>query len=109
MRQNSPDYRRVFNAGDDFDLPPTALAGLDLDIKNSLEPLHPGHRLVALVGRLVQPVFPGLLTPLASPAPFSRSDTHTKLTIGGENPVKARQIRARLRTRPARPGQPASQ
>ena len=52
---------------------------------------------MALGGRLVQPALPGLLTPLASPAPFSQSDTHTKLTIGGENPVKARQICARLR------------
>ena len=31
-------------------------------IKHPLEPLHPGHRLVALRWRLVQPVLPGRLT-----------------------------------------------
>jgi hypothetical protein len=71
MRQNPLDHRRVFNAGDDLDLPGAPLAGLDVDIEHPLQPLHPGHRRMALGGRLVQPVFPGRLTPLASPAPLT--------------------------------------
>jgi hypothetical protein len=97
MRQNSLDYRRVFNAGNDLDLTTAPFAGLDIDVKDTLEPLHPGHRLVALVRRLVQPVSPGRLTPLAPPAPLGRRYPHTKFAIGRENPVKARQICAWLR------------
>ena len=82
----------LFDASDDLDLPVTLLAGLDVDIKHPVQPLHPGHRLVALGGRLVQPVFPGRLTPLAATAPLGRHDTHPKLAIGGEHPVKACQI-----------------
>jgi hypothetical protein len=66
-------------------------------IKYTLEPLHPGHRRVALSGRLVQPIIPSGLTLLATPAHPRGSDTHTKLAIGmvrqsNEHPVKARQI-----------------
>ena len=32
MRQNSLDYRRIFNAGDDLDLPRAPLAGLDINV-----------------------------------------------------------------------------
>jgi hypothetical protein len=32
MRQNPLDYRWVFNAGDDLDLPGAPLAGLGVDI-----------------------------------------------------------------------------
>ena len=52
---------------------------------------------MALGGRLVQPVFPGGLTPLASAAPLGRRDTYTKFAIWSENPVKARQVCAWLR------------
>jgi hypothetical protein len=48
MRQNSLNHRRIFNADNDLDLPGAPLAGLNLDIKNSLEPLHPCHRSMAL-------------------------------------------------------------
>jgi hypothetical protein len=58
MGQDSLDYRRIFKACDDLDLPSTALAGLDIDVKYTLEPLHPGHRGMTLGGRLVQPVSP---------------------------------------------------
>jgi hypothetical protein len=34
MRQNPLDYRRVFNASNDLDLPRAPLAGLDLDVNN---------------------------------------------------------------------------
>ncbi len=53
MRQNPLDYRRVFNAGNDLDLPGAPLTGLNIDIKY----------------------------PLAPPAPLSRSDTLTKLAV----------------------------
>jgi hypothetical protein len=53
MRQNSLNHPRIFNAGDDLDLPSTALAGLDIDVKYTLEPLHPRHRRMALGGRPV--------------------------------------------------------
>ena len=96
MRQNPLDHRRVFDASDDLDLPRAPLAGFDVDIKHPLQPLHPGHRLVALGGRLVYPVLPCRLTPLASPAPLRRCHTNTKLAIGCENPVKTRQICAWL-------------
>jgi len=96
MRQNPLDNRRVFNAADDLDVPRAPLAGLDVDIKHPFQPLHPGHRLVALGGRLVYPVLPCRLTPLASPAPLRRCHPDTKLAIWSENPVKARQICARL-------------
>jgi hypothetical protein len=86
MRQNPLDYRWVFNAGDDLDLTGTALAGLDIDVEHSFEPLHPGHRHMALRRRLVLPAFPGGLTPLAPPSPPRRRNTHTKLAIGGEMP-----------------------
>jgi hypothetical protein len=62
-------------------------------IEHSFEPLHPGgHRRMALSGRLVQPVFPSGLTPLAPPAPPHRYHPHTKFAIGmvrqsAENPV----------------------
>ena len=57
--------------------------------------------------RLVQPVLPAKLTPLApparkfAPAPLGKRDMHTKLAIGRiaaphEHPVKARQIHMRL-------------
>ena len=42
--QNLLDNRWVFNTGNDLDLTGTALAGLDVDVEHSLEPLHPGHR-----------------------------------------------------------------
>ena len=51
---------------------------------------------MALGGRLVQPVFPGGLTPLASAAPLGRRDTHTKLAVRRENTMKTRQICAGL-------------
>ena len=97
MRQNPFDDSRIFNAGNDLDMPGTPLAGLKLDIKSSLEQLHPRHRHMALSRRLVQPVLPGRLTPLASPAPLRRCHPDTKLTIGreaapSEHPVKAGQI-----------------
>ncbi len=68
----SPVVRHsLFNAAvrrldDDLDLTGTALAGLNVDVKYPFQPLHPGHRLVALGGRLVQPVFPGVLAWLAT-------------------------------------------
>ena len=96
MRQNPLDYRRVFDASNDLDPTRTALAGLDIDIKHTFQPLHPGHRLVALGGRLVQPTLLVLLTPLASPAPFGRSYPHPKLAVRREHPMKARQICAGL-------------
>jgi hypothetical protein len=77
MRQNPLDNRRVFNAADDLDVPRAPLAGLDVDIKHPFQPLHPGHRLVALGGRLVYPVLPCRLTPLASPAPLRRCHPDT--------------------------------
>jgi hypothetical protein len=40
MRQNPIDNRRILNAGNDLDLPGAPLAGLDVDIEHSLEPLH---------------------------------------------------------------------
>ena len=40
MRQNPLDYRRVFNAGNDLDVPGATFAGLDIDVKNTFEPLH---------------------------------------------------------------------
>jgi hypothetical protein len=107
MRQNSLDYRRVFNAGNDLDLTTAPFASLDVNVEHPFEPLHPGHRRMALGGRLVQPALPGGLTRLVPPAPLGRSDTHTKFAVGREYPVKARQICAWLGTRPARPGQPA--
>ena len=48
MRQNPLDYRWVFNAGNDLDLPGAPLTGLNINIEHAFEPLHPGHRLVAL-------------------------------------------------------------
>jgi hypothetical protein len=78
------------------ELPGAALAGLNIDIEHTLEPLHPGHRHMALGGRLVQPVYPGGLTPLALPAPPHRRYPHTKFAIGGENPMKTCQIDAVL-------------
>lgn len=76
------------------DLP---LAGIDIDVECSLESLHPGHRHMALRRRLVQPVSPGRLTLLASPAPFHAGVTSTrKLAIGGEDPMKTCQIHAWL-------------
>ena len=92
MRQNPLDHRRVFNASDDLDLPLTALASLEIDIKYPLQPLHPGHRLVTLCRRLVCPVLPCRLTPLAASAPLRRRDTHTEFAIGCEHPMKTRQI-----------------
>jgi hypothetical protein len=89
MRQNLLDDSRIFNAGDDLDLPRAPLAGLDIDVKYPLQTLHPGHRLVALGGRLVQPIFPGRLTPLASPLRESparlcgRSMTKNRCNDGG--------------------------
>jgi len=97
MRQNSLDHRRFFNAGNDLDVPRAPLAGLDIDVEHPLEPLHPGHRLVALRRRLVQPIFPGRLTLSAPPTPFGWSYPHTKLAIRSKNPVKACQICAWLR------------
>lgn len=94
--QNLLDNRWVFNTGNDLDLTGTALAGLDVDVEHSLEPLHPGHRHMALVRRLVQPVSPGRLPRPAPPAPLGRRHPHTKLAIGCEHPVKTRQICAWL-------------
>ncbi len=56
---------------------------------------------MALGGRLVQPVFPGRLTPLASPAPLGRRHPNTKLAVvreaaPSEHTMKARQICAWL-------------
>jgi hypothetical protein len=34
MRQNPLDDSRIFNAGDDLDLPHAPLAGLDIDVNN---------------------------------------------------------------------------
>jgi hypothetical protein len=70
--QDSLNHRRIFNASNDFDLPGAALTGLDIDVEYSLQSLHPGHRRVALSGRLVQPIFPCGLTLLATPAPPHR-------------------------------------
>ena len=39
MRQNSLDYRRIFNAGNDLDLTTAPFARLDIDVKYTLEPL----------------------------------------------------------------------
>ena len=92
--QDSLDHRRIFNAGDDPDLTTAPIAGLD--VEHPLESLHPSHRGMALGGRLVQPVFPGRLMPLASPAPFSRRDTHTKFAVRSEHPMKTSKIYAWL-------------
>ena len=94
--QDSLNHRRIFNASNDLDLPLTALAGLNINIEHSFEPLHPRHRDVAIVRRLVLPVFPYRLTPLASPTPLRRCHPDTKLTIGGENPVKTSKVCARF-------------
>jgi hypothetical protein len=115
MRQDPLDNCWLFNAGNDLDLPSTALAGLaglNIDVKYTLEPLHPGHRSVAIGRHLVQPVVPSGLMPLAPPAPLTdsylpallsllkegqkdytgRRDTHTKLAIGREHPMKTSKI-----------------
>jgi hypothetical protein len=88
MRQNSLNHRRIFNAGNDLNLPGAPLAGLDVNIEHPFEPLHPGHRHMALRRHLVLPALPGGLTPLAPPAPPRRRDTHTKLAIWCEHPMK---------------------
>jgi hypothetical protein len=59
MRQDSLNHRRIFNAAvrrldNDLDLPGAPLAGLDVNVEHPFESLHPGHRRMALGGRLVQ-------------------------------------------------------
>jgi hypothetical protein len=57
--EDSLDDSRIFNAAvrrldDDLDLPGAPLAGLDVNVEHPFESLHPGHRRMALGGRLVQ-------------------------------------------------------
>jgi hypothetical protein len=84
----SPVVRHsLFNAGNDLDLTTAPLAGLDVNVEHPFEPLHPGHRRMALGGRLVQPVLPCRLTPLASPAPLHAGVTRTRsLLLGAKTP-----------------------
>ena len=94
----SPVVRHsLFNAGNDLDLPGAPLTGLNINIEHAFEPLHPGHRLVALGWRFIQPALLGRLTPLAAPAPLRRRDTHTKFAIGCEHPMKSCQVHSWLR------------
>jgi hypothetical protein len=98
-RPRNPPFPRT--PANDLDLPRAPLAGLDVDVKYSLQALHPGYRRVAFGWGLVQPVSTGGLMPLASPTPFSRRDTHTKFAVRreaapSEHPMKTSKIYAWL-------------
>ena len=60
------------------------------------------HRRMALGRRLVQPVVPGGLMPLASPTPFSRRDTHTKFAVRSQHPRQIHRSEFDKRSLPAR-------
>jgi hypothetical protein len=76
MRQNPLDDHWVFNAGDDLDLPRTALAGLDIDPNAAQLNTRLSHciQVIALSGRLVRPFSPWIGNSMKVPSWHTRVD-----------------------------------
>ena len=89
--QNLPDYRRVFDAGDDLHRPPALLAGFDVDVEYPLQALGPGHGGVAF-GRRSVIRMESVHVLVASPAPPRWRDGGTVSAVGSEHPMKSRQV-----------------
>ena len=67
MRQHLFDYRRIFNAGNDFHSATTLMTGFDVDSGNTFQALHPVHSHVMFCYGLIRRSFrSGGLTALAS-------------------------------------------
>ena len=93
MNQDPLDHGRVFDARDDLDTAAAVRAGLDVDLKHSLEPLRPAH-CCTLLGRCA--IFQGfrLLRLVGSP-PAGQGDPSTMGAIGCKHPMEASEIQAR--------------
>ena len=90
MIEDLSDHRWIFDARDDLDRTPTMLAGQDVDLEYTLQPLGPRHRDVVRGFGFVA----GL--GLASAAP-GRRHLFPQSMIWREHPVIAREVDARRR------------
>ena len=94
MFQDLFDHGSIFDTSNNFDVATAAFALLNVDIENALEPLHPGHRIAALLNDFILcALYFCQLSPLT---PFSRRDQGAMLAVRREKPVKPRQIYPRL-------------
>lgn len=108
MFQNLLDPSTVFDAavrrfGNDFNVSTAAFTLLDINIEDAFEPLHPGHRIAALLNGFF--LCARHFCRLSSFAAFPRRDQGAMLTVRREKAVEARQIHSWFGMRPARSGQ----
>jgi hypothetical protein len=89
------DGYRIFNAGDHFDATAAGTARLNVDIEHPLETLGPSHGRATFGGRSVLRLIRRFgLTAFATPC---GCHLYAMLAVGGEYPVKAREVHARFR------------
>ena len=90
MGEDLLDHHGSFDASDDLDVARAAIAALDVDVKNALQALRPGHGGRAFRGRSV--LGPIRRTSLVALAAFGRRHLRTMRTIGGKHAMESRQV-----------------
>ena len=94
MLQDLLDHGRVFDACNDFDVATAVFTLLDINVEDTLEPLHPGHRITALLNSFFLCALH--FRRLSSLTPLPRRNQGAMLVVGCEKAVEPRQIHPRL-------------
>ncbi len=95
MTEDLLDHHRIFYAGDNLNGAAAHRAGLDIDVENPLQALHPGHRGPALGGCFFFPV-PIRMTFVSLP-PLCRHDQRPVLAVRCKHPMETGEIDSRFR------------
>src|SRR3990167_10050812 len=101
MFQDLCDYSRVFDAGHNLDMATATFTLLDINIENTLEPLHPGHRIAALLNGFF--LCANHFRRLSDLTPFPQRDQGAMLAVRREKSVKSCQIHPWLRNQRGQP------
>ena len=86
------DYRRVFNAGDHFDLTAAEFTDLNINIEHALEALHPGHGAMPFFRTLIKPILATRFSLCSKLATLGRCNLNAVFAVWCKNPVKSCQI-----------------
>jgi len=89
MREDLGDHRRIFDRGDDLQVPATVLAVFDIEVEDALEKPRPTHERRHAM-RVMGCVLAGVLR-------WTRNDRGTQPGVGREHDVETDQMQARTR------------
>ena len=89
MREDLGDHRRIFDRGDDLQVPATVLAVFDIEVEDALEkprPTHARRHVMRVMGSV-----------LAGVPRWIRNDRGTQPGVGREHAMETDQMQARTR------------